>query len=241
MANNPLFTVFPYVAFALLVLGILVRYAMASRQSSVIAEELKDAKAVYGGRLFWASMFLLLAGHLAGLLFPSGILSWNSSTGGLYLLEGIGLIAGLAGVFSGAVLVWRHLGHSSRSRLTETLDTVFLAILFTVLVSGVWIALFYRWGSSWGAMTLAPYMASIVRGKPEAQYVTEMKSVVQLHVLASFAAIAMLPLTRLSTFFVATLQACVSLASGAAQAALNAAKAWTRKHDPSAWFWPEED
>jgi nitrate reductase gamma subunit len=241
MESSRLFAVFPYVSVALLVVGTLVRYVLASRQPSMIREEIADAKIVYGGRLFWTSVFLLLAGHVAGLLFPSGILSWNSSTGGLYLLEGLGFILGLAGVITGARLVWRHLGHSSRSRLIESFDTIFLAIVFVALLSGVLIAVFYRWGSSWAAMTLAPYLASILRGQPALLYVREMPFLVQLHVLAAFAAIAVLPLTRLATFLVAAMQMGVVLMGWPFRIAASAFAGWSRKHDPGAWFWPEED
>jgi nitrate reductase gamma subunit len=241
MQSSRLFAILPYVVFGLLVVGILVRHAMASRQSLLHGEELADAKAVYAGRLFWISLFLLVLGHLAGLLFPTAILSWNSSPLGLYFIEGVGLIAGLAGLGSGAALIWRHLGHSSRSRVVELFDTVFLATVFTALLSGVLIAVSYRWGSSWGAMTLAPYVASIVRGQPATLYVSEMQPLVQLHVLATFAAIAILPLTRLATFLVAALQLGVVMAAWPFRIAASALAGWSRKHNPGAWFWPEED
>jgi nitrate reductase gamma subunit len=241
MENSSLFGILPYVAVGLLVVGTLVRYVLAARQPSALAEDVADAKAVFGGRLFWISIFLLSAAHLAGLLSPSGILSWNSSPGGLYLLEGLCFVAGLAGVVSCATLVWRHLGRSSRSRVVEGADTVFLATLFTVLVSGLLIAVFYRWGSSWGAMTLVPYVASVFRGQPTVGLATEMPFLVQLHMLATFAMIALIPFTRLSTFLVAAMHGCVALMGRPARAAVNAAVAWSRKHDPAAWFWPEED
>lgn len=241
MENSSLFGILPYVAVGLLVVGTLVRFVLAARQPSALAEEVANAKAVFGGRLFWISIFLLLAGHLAGLFFPSGILSWNNSSGGIYLLEGLCFLAGVAGVLSGAALVWRHLGHSSRSRAVEGADTVFLATVFTVLVSGVLIAVFYRWGSSWGAMILAPYVASIFRGQPAVRFATEMPPLVQLHMLATFAAIALIPFTRLATLLVAVLHGCVGLVGRPVRAAGNAATAWSRKHHPGSWFWPEED
>jgi nitrate reductase gamma subunit len=241
MESSPLFAILPYVAGALLVVGTLVRYAMAPRQASELKEDIADARAVFRGPLFWTSIFLLVVGHLIGLLFPSGVLSWNSTSGGLYLLEGVAFVAGLAGVVSCAALVWRHLGHSSKSRFIESFDTIFLAIVFTALVSGILIAVFYRWGSSWGVMTLQPYVASILRGQPTILYVTQLPSLVQLHVLSTFAAIAVFPLTRLATLLVAAINGGVGLLSLPARVAGNAFTEWTRKHNPGGWFWPEED
>jgi nitrate reductase gamma subunit len=241
MESSPLFSVFPYVAVGLLVVGTLVRYAMASREPAVIREEVADAKAVFGGWLFWVSMFFLAGGHLVGLLLPDAILAWGRSSGTLYLLEGAGLIVGLAGVLAGASLIWRHLGHSGKSRLVEFFDTIFLGIVFTALVSGVLMAVFYRWGSTWGAMILAPYIASILRGQPAILYVVEMPFLVQLHVLATFAALALLPLTRLATFLVSALQLGAALAGLPFRVAGSVLAGWSRKNNPSAWFWPEED
>ena len=241
MGNNSLFVLWPYVAVALLMVGTLLRYLLVSRQPSVLAAEIADAKEVFRGRLFWISMFALLAGHIAGALFPRAVLSWNSSTAGLYLLEGLALAAGLVAIASSAVLIWRHLGRPSRSRATEFFDSVFLAIVFTILVSGVLIAVFYRWGSSWGAMTLAPYVVSLVRRQPAVQLATQMPALVQLHVLATFAAIAVVPLTRLSTFLIAAAHGCMVLIGRPVRAVGNAAIEWSRRHDPGSWFWPEED
>ncbi|MGA2890632.1 MAG: respiratory nitrate reductase subunit gamma [Terracidiphilus sp.] len=241
MGSNSLFALWPYIAVALVVGGTLLRYLLVSRQPSVLAEEMADAKVAFAGRLFWISIFALLTGHLLGLLFPRAVLSWNSNIARLYLLEGLAFAVGLAGVASSAALIWRHLGQSTRSRVTELFDTVFLAIVFTVLVSGVLIPVLYRWGSSWGVMTLGPYVASIVGGQPAVQLVKQMPTLVQLHVLATFAAIAVVPLTRLSTFLIAAMHGCIVLIGRPFRAAANAVTEWSHKHNPGSWFWPEED
>jgi nitrate reductase gamma subunit len=241
MGNNSLFALWPYIAVAILVVGTLLRYLLASQQPSLLAAEIADAKDAFRGRLFWLSIFVLVAGHVAGVLFPRAVLSWNSSIVGLYLLEGLAFAVGLTAVVGSASLIWRHLGRSSRSRVTDFFDTVFLAIVFTILVSGVLIAVFYRWGSSWGAMTLAPYVTSLVSSQPAVQLATQMPALVQLHVLATFAAIAVVPLTRLSTFLVAVVHGCTVLMGRSLRAIGNAATEWSRTHNPGSWFWPEED
>ncbi|MGA2349758.1 MAG: respiratory nitrate reductase subunit gamma [Terracidiphilus sp.] len=241
MANNSLFILWPYIAVALLVVGTLVRYLLASRQPSTLAAEMAEAKAVFGERFFRISMLVLIAGHVAGLLFPRAVLSWNSSATGLYLLEGVAFAAGLAAVASSSVLIWRHLKRPGQSHMAELFDTLFLALLFTVLASGVLIAVLYRWGSSWGEVTLGPYMTSLLRGQPAVQLATQLPDLVQLHVLATFAAIAVIPLTRLSTFLVAALQGCAVLISQPFRAASNAFAEWSNKRNPGRWFWPDED
>src|SRR5262245_15481544 len=103
----------PYVAFALLAAGLIIRYCMARRQPSSLAEKVQEAKAIFDGRLWRVSLLFLIVAHLAGLLVPHAILSWNSSPARLYLLEGLGFTAGLLAIGSGARLIWRHFGKSS--------------------------------------------------------------------------------------------------------------------------------
>jgi nitrate reductase gamma subunit len=224
-----------------LVAGVLTRYLLASRQPLFPVAEMAVVKAVFRERLFQISIFVLVAGHLVGWLFPGAILSWNSSPVGLYLLEGLALAAGVAAVGSSALLIWRHLERSDRSHVTEFFDTLFLALFFTILVSGVLSAVLYRWGSSWGEVTLVPYVASLMRGRPAVQLATQLPPLVQLHVLATFAAIAVVPFTRLSTFLVAVLQSCAVLISQPFRAAGNAFAKWSNQHNPGRWFWPDED
>ncbi|MGA9669253.1 MAG: respiratory nitrate reductase subunit gamma [Terracidiphilus sp.] len=241
MGNNSLFVLWPYIAVALLVVGTLLRYLLVSRRPSILAAEIAEAKEAFGDRLFWVSMFVLVAGHFAGALFPRAVLSWNNNIAGLYLLEGLAFTVGLTAVAGSASLIWRHLGRASRSHTTDFFDTVFLGTTFTILVSGVLVAVFYRWGSSWGAMTLAPYVTSLMSGQPVVQLATQMPALVQLHMLATFAAIAMIPLTRLSTFLVAAVHGCTVLIGQPFRAAGKSVTEWSRTRNPGRWFWPEED
>jgi nitrate reductase gamma subunit len=223
------------------VAGTLVRYLLATSRPAILAADMADAKTIFGGRLFRISVFVLIAGHVAGLLFPRAVLSWNSSTAGLFLLEGLALVAGLAAVASSAVVIWRHLERSGRSRVSEVFDALFLGLFFTVLVSGVLVAVIYRWGSSWGEITLGPYMDSLLSGQPAVQLATGLPALVQLHVLATFAAIAVVPLTRLSTFLVVVLQGWAMLIAQPFRTVSNRLVEWSNKHNPGTWIWPDED
>lgn len=241
MNDSSLFILWPYAALALLVVGTAFRYVLARRRPDLLAAEMSEAKAVFGGKIFWFSMVLLIVAHLVGLLLPRALLNWNASPARLYLLEGLGFALGLAAAVTGFILVWKHLGRSGHSLLAEICDTVFLALLLVVVVSGLLVAMKYRWGSSWGAMILTPYVVSVLRGTPALNFITELQPLVKLHVLSTVAAVAVIPLTRLSTLVVSVLHISVGLAGWPFAAAGRAAERWIRKHNPSAWFWPEED
>lgn len=242
MKANVLFAASPYIALSLLLVGITVRYFLDRRQMAAVAKEMSEARALFGGGTIWrACLFLLLAAHLAGTFFPRAILWWNGSVNRLHLLEGAGFLVGSAALVCWCVPAWRHLGRSSRPMITELADTVFLALLFVGLLSGVLTAALYRWASTWSALTLAPYLTSLVRAKPATGLITEMPFLVRLHVFSAFAALAVFPLTRLAAFLVFAVDWNLRLLGGRMVFVARPLETWMRKHSPAAWLWPEED
>ena len=242
MKVDILFAASPYIAFSLLVIGLGMRYFLDRRQMPSVKKEMSEAWSQVAGGLLWrASMLLLVAAHLLGVVFPRAILWWNGNTTRLYLLEGAGLIAGVSALACGFALLYRHLGHSSGGLITELPDTVFFGLVFVGLLSGVLTAVLYRWGSAWSSVTLAPYMASLVRSKPAANLASEMPFLVRLHVFSAFAAIAVFPLTRLAAFAIFALNWAFVILGHVFASTTRVLEAWTRKHSPAAWLWPEED
>lgn len=242
MRKDLLFAVWPYMALSLLGVGIVLRYLLERRQVESVRKEMAEAWELFrGGRIWRAGLLLLLAAHSIALIFPRAVLWWNQSAGRLYLLEAAGAIAGIVVLVCWCALLWRHLGRSGKPVITELSDAVFLALLCLGLLSGLLTAAIYRWGSTWSAVTLAPYMASLVRVKPESGLVMQMPFLVRLHVFSSFAMLAVLPLTRLGSFLVFAADRTFGLAGGVLSSAARALEAWMRKHSPAGWLWPEED
>jgi nitrate reductase gamma subunit len=242
MKTNFLFAAWPYIAFSLLVVGIGVRYLLDRRQMEAVAKEMAEARALFGGGKIWrASLLLLIAAHFVGMVLPRVILWWNGSAGRLYLLEGVGWIVGSAALLCCFAVVWRHLERSNRPLIAELSDTVFLALLFVGILSGVLTALLYRWGSTWSAVTLAPYLASLVRAKPATGLTTQMPFLVRLHVFSAFAALAVFPLTRPAAFLIFAVDWTFGLVGRPTASTARALEAWMRKRSPAAWLWPEED
>jgi len=242
MKSSFLFAVWPYIAVAWLLMGTAIRYFLARRHMAAASAEMANARTVLGGGKLWTiSLLVLFAVHMAGFLFPRAVLQWNAIPARLYLLEGLAFAAGLIALAAWAALVWRHLGRSGVSLVTELSDTLFLSLLFVALLSGSIAAVVYRWGSSWGVMTLTPYVASLWRGRPAVDFVAQMPFLMQLHIFSAFAAVAVIPLTRLSSVMVVGLHRCLALLDRPISGAVHGAEAWLRKHNPAAWLWPEED
>jgi nitrate reductase gamma subunit len=76
-------------------------------------------------------------------------------------------------------------------------------LLIAQFFLGLWIALGYRWGSSWFASDLSPYLWSIVKLDPRIEAIGAMPTVIKLHVAGAFVILGMVPFTRLVHFLVA--------------------------------------
>jgi nitrate reductase gamma subunit len=132
-------------------------------------------------------MAVLLLVHLLGLLIPRGLLAWNEVPVRLYLLEGAAGAAGLAALVGLVVLVKRQVTAPVTAAPAALRDTVVLGLLLVAAGSGLAAAWLYRWGTSWGAVTLTPYLLSLARLDPEVELVARMPFLVKLHVFSSFA------------------------------------------------------
>jgi nitrate reductase gamma subunit len=130
---------------------------------------------------------------------------------------------------------------SARATLQEIADCGLLSLFCMALVSGLVIAILYRWGSSWSASTLAPYMQSLASGAPQTQLVEDLPFLVRLHVLSWFAIIALVPFTSASLIAVSLLDRAVALVVRPINAATAMGSRTMAKLSPAKWLWPEED
>lgn len=242
MKLNPLFGLWPYVSLGLLGSGILARYILQRSQPNVERSDMDRARVTFGGGAVWRSSLLLLAiGHVIGIALPHAILRWSGSPFRLYLMEAAGLAAAVAALGAGIAVLRNHLKTSNRPLLSDLCDSVFLTVLLVGITTGLIVAAAYRWGAYWGALVLAPYATSLVHGQPASDLVMQMPLLVRVHVFSMFVALAVFPVTSLSTFVVVGLRHSVSFLGRWSTAAGNSAEAWLRKHNPGSWLWPEED
>jgi nitrate reductase gamma subunit len=242
MKPSLLLSAWPYIAFSLLVLGVAVRCLLERQQMAVGREEMREAWALFRGSRVWrGSVILLVLGHALMLVFPQAVTAWGRNPLRLYFLEALGFAAGVAALAGWVALLWRHLGRANRSAITELSDTIFIALLLVGIVSGLLMAALYRWGSSWGAIILTPYVVSLLRLRPAPELAAQMPFLIRLHVFSVFAAFAVLPLTRLAAFLVFAVHAALALGGRLISSAERGAQAWLRKHNPAPWLWPEED
>jgi len=197
-ANLLLFGIFPYVAVALAVgLGIL-RYKKNKYSVSSLSSQFLENRRLYWGTMsFHWGILIVLAGHLIGLLFPRSVMAFNAVPVRLAILETTALAFGLLALLGIVLLCARRVNSPRIRAVTSRWDILLLAILVVQIATGVFTAIFYRWGSAWYVQTATPYLISIGRLSPDIALVASLPIMVKIHIASAFSLVAVLPMTRL--------------------------------------------
>ena len=204
--NTFLFVAFPYTALVVFVVGVVYRYRHKGFTVSSLSSQFLE-----GNKLFWGSvpfhigLLVVFLGHLIVFLLPEATLAWNSIPIRLIALEVTAFVFGLTVLVGLASLMWRRLTDVRIRAVTTKTDIVIELLLLAQVVLGCWIALGFRWGSSWFAADLTPYLWSLVRLAPETGAVFALPWVIKLHIVGAFAILFMVPFSRLMHFVVAPL------------------------------------
>jgi nitrate reductase gamma subunit len=197
MTDHALFAVTPYLAGVSLVAVTLLRYLLARQRGALAGGAASATAGPFRGRRAWnIGLGGLAAAHLAMLAFPQIVLAWNQHPARLMALEAVFFAFGVAALVGLLHLVVRQVGHVALSR-SSLIDVAFLGLLLVALVSGLGVAVLYRWASSWSAVTLTPYVHSVVSLEPRIGLVQAMPYLVKLHVFSGLALFALFPFTRL--------------------------------------------
>jgi nitrate reductase gamma subunit len=193
-----LFVALPYVCLFTFLLMTIHRYRLQSFSYSSLSSQFLENK-----QHFWAvvpfhyGILVVTAGHLIAFLIPRGILAWNSQPLRLYVLEITALMFGLLTLIGLVGIVIRRTSIDRIRKVTSPTDWVLFAMLLLQIASGIWIAVFHPWGSSWFASNLSPYLWSILTLAPDFSYVLAMPHVVKMHIVLAFLIIGFFPFTRL--------------------------------------------
>jgi nitrate reductase gamma subunit len=241
MKADVLFGTWPYVAIALAIGGLVVRYVFDRKHNAAAEREAAEGKVVFGGGRIWRiSLLVLFATHLLGLALPRAVLAWNGAPLRLYVLEGSGFLLGGLAVGAWADVMWKHLTRRYVSVMSSVADAVLLGLLFVALASGLFMQAIFRWGSSWGAATLTPYIASVLHGHPAVHLVDQMPFLVRLHVVSAFGVLAALPFSRVAAILTVAFHRAVAPLGAPVSRGIDAIEARIRD-TASQWIWPDED
>lgn len=204
MTNFLLFAVLPYAALLIFLVGSIYRYLHRGfTVSSISSQFLEGRKLFWGSQPFHWGLFFLFFGHLIAFLFPRAVLAWNGEPVRLLILEVTSFAFGLCALLGVVLLVYRRLTTRRVQIVTSPMDLVVFAILLTQIISGLLVAYHSRWGSSWFAAFLSPYLKSIFVLDPQIDAIASVNSLsLKVHVISAFALVGLIPFTRFIHFLV---------------------------------------
>ena len=243
MSTDFVFETLPYVAVPVFVIGFGLRYAKSQSRAGICLKQDNTSDVGFGGRKLWqAGAWILAAGHVGGLLFPMKIIQWDMKPAQLYFLEAGAFATGVVALIAWVLAAGRFVARADGRLILQVGDAVFLACFLIETLSGLVMAVVYRWASWWSALTLTPYLRSLFTAAPVPDLARGLPWMVQLHVLPAFLMLAVFPFTRsggrIAELANRRLGSATRPISGWLQAV---SKSLWRRHDPSVWLWPEEE
>lgn len=198
MLNQGLFGVLPYIAMVVFFLGTIHRYRAQTFTYSSLSSQLLENK-----QHFWAlvpfhyGIIAVIIGHVIAFALPKEVLMWNSVPLRLYILEISALIFGVSSLIGFAAIVIRRITEPKVRVVTTGADWLLYALLLVQIFSGVYVATFYRWGSSWFAAALTPYLWSLIKLNPDISAISVMPLFAKVHIVNAWLVIGFFPYTRL--------------------------------------------
>lgn len=197
------FVLLPYVAIISLIFGSIYRYRFHGyKVSSLSSQLLENNLLFFGSRPFHWGIITLFFGHLIAFLIPAAVLAWNGKPLRLYILEISALAFGIISFTGLTILIIRRIRVKRIRIVTSRMDIFVFLILSVQLITGLYTALFFRWGSSWFALVLTPYLRSVLALNPDAATVITLPFIVRIHIISAFVLIGMIPYTRFIHFLV---------------------------------------
>ncbi len=196
------YVVLPYTAVTVLIVVSIYRFVTNRFSFSSLSSQFLESDELFYGSVPWhIGIMGVLAGHIIGFLIPKQVLWFNSVPLRLYILEITGLVFGLMALIGIVSLLWRRVTTARIWAVTSWVDLIVLLLLLGQVVLGVYTALFYRWGSSWYASTLVPYLYSLISFQPDLRLIATMPLAVKLHVTGAYLILLIFPFSRLVHMF----------------------------------------
>ncbi len=193
-----LFIALPYVSLFTFFLMTIYRYRAESfSYSSLSSQFLENKQHFWTVVPFHYGILAVTLGHVIAFCIPRTILVWNSHPLRLYILEISALSCGLLTLIGLVGIVWRRLTYPKVRGITSPTDWIIYVMLVLQVLSGVGIALFHPWGSSWFASNMTPYLWSVFTLDPNIGYVAAMPWLVKFHIILAFLTVGFFPFTRL--------------------------------------------
>ena len=202
--DTVLFAVLPYVAFFTFFLVTIQRYRQRTfSYSSLSSQFLENQRHFWGLVPFHFGILFVVAGHIFAFLFPRELLLFNSVPVRVYILEVTSLVFGILTLVGLIASLARRMDVSKVRRVTGHSDWAVYVLLLIQVISGLAVAIWHPWGSSWFAATVTPYLWSLLQMNPDISAIAAMPAMVKIHIVNAYVLIGFFPFTRLVHVLVA--------------------------------------
>ncbi|MBI4349928.1 MAG: respiratory nitrate reductase subunit gamma [Elusimicrobia bacterium] len=203
MQKEILYIALPYAALVLGAAAAVYSYAKREFTFSSLSSQFLEGRALFWGvqPFHWGAL-VLLSGHFLCIFFPSAVLAWNAVPARLFAFELASFTAGVLMLSGLLILLARRLVSAKIRAVTTPMDYVVLLVLISQVTLGLLTAALYRWGSSWFAAVLSPYLLSLFKLAPSIGGIANMKGIIQAHVVMAFVVAALIPFSRLAHLLV---------------------------------------
>ena len=202
--NNFFFIALPYIALIVFLIGTIYNYRVTKFKISSLSSEFLEGRHLFWGSVpfHWGLLFLFF-GHLIAFLIPNAVIAWNSQPVRLLVLEISAFVFGLSMLVGLVNLLIRRWSNHRIRVVTTYMDIIVEVLILSQVLIGLWIAYEYRWGSSWFAATLTPYLWSVFKLNPSIDAVSAMPIWIKFHIIGSYLIILLFPFSRLMHALVA--------------------------------------
>lgn len=202
----------PYIVTMVFIVGMVWRYKFdrygwTSRSSQIYESRLLRV----GSPMFHIGILMALGGHVMGLIIPASLTEKLGISEHLYHVVAVtmGSIAGVFVIFGMSILIYRRRTVLRVFQVTTKIDKLMYLVLGTLVALGVYNTIGinllnlpgkYPDGYNYRE-TVSVWFRSIATFSPRADLMREAPLTFQLHVVASMALIAIIPITRLVHIF----------------------------------------
>ena len=203
MINSFLLIGLPYAALFIFLVGSILRfkyygYSVTSHSSQFLEAD----KLFWGSRLFHSGIVVLLIGHIVGFLIPKSIVLLTATPLWLMIFEITAFAFGILTFIGILLLIKRRIQVKRLHSVTSTMDLVVYCIILIQVLTGLLVAYFHRYGISWYASSLVPYLRSLFLFMPDQAVIATMPWLIKTHTISAFVFIGLIPFTRLMHFLV---------------------------------------
>ncbi|KOG75073.1 MULTISPECIES: respiratory nitrate reductase subunit gamma [Streptomyces] len=199
-AHIALWGVLPYLVLATLVAGTAWRYRYDRFGFTTRSSQLHESRLLrIGGPLFHYALFLVIGGHVMGLLVPEALTERLRVSEHLYHLTAltIGGLAGLAAVAGLALLLHRRLRVPAVRAATSRSDRLVYPLLAVVLLAGLLATASTVTNPYDYRLGVSVWFRSLFALEPDVGAMARAPFVHQLHALLGMALFALWPFSRL--------------------------------------------